>query len=262
MDDEAVARLAAIYSAEAEVFEELWAPEILPLGRRLATELPLTGTRRILDLGAGVGALLPDLRRSAPSALIVGADRAEGMIARADPSSSRVVLDAMRPPFAEGSFDAVIMAFVLFHLPDPLDALREVRRIMARGGSIAVGTWGESRPRAAILAWTEELDAHGAAELPAMSDHDRTDTPAKVVALLEAAGFRHTRTEVVRSEYPVSFEEFVALRTRIGPQRRRLETLPPESHERCLARAIARVEGMDPAEYIDDVDAILAWAIA
>jgi ubiquinone/menaquinone biosynthesis C-methylase UbiE len=39
-----------------------------------------------------------------------------------------VVADATQRPFAEGSYDVVVLAFVLFHIPEPEAALREVHR--------------------------------------------------------------------------------------------------------------------------------------
>jgi ubiquinone/menaquinone biosynthesis C-methylase UbiE len=257
-----VARLASRYSADAEAYEELWVPEILPLGHRLADAMPISDAELILDLGAGVGALLPHLQSAAPRAVTVAGDRAPGMIARVDASFPRLVLDAMHLPIADASVDAVVMSFMLFHTIDPLDTLREVRRIIRDGGAVGVATWGASRARAAVEAWTEELEAHGATEEDALADHDRTDTTAKMIALLEAAGFSEVRTETVRSEHPVSLKEFVALRTRIGSFSRRLRSLPSDVRERCLARAIERVSSMDPGEFVDDVDAILSVAVA
>jgi ubiquinone/menaquinone biosynthesis C-methylase UbiE len=113
------------------------------LARWLLEELPLAETRRVLDLGCGVGALLPHLDRVAPRALIVGLDRTEAMVALGPRDFPLLVGDAAELPFADGSFDAVVMAFMLFHLPRPTAGLAEAWRVLRPGGSVGLLTWGD-----------------------------------------------------------------------------------------------------------------------
>jgi ubiquinone/menaquinone biosynthesis C-methylase UbiE len=130
-------RIARHYSSEAEAYRDLWAPVLVDLARWLLDELPLEHARRVLDLGCGVGALLPHLHKVAPRALIVGLDRTEAMVALGPQDSPLLVGDAAELPFADGSFDAVVMAFMLFHLPRPIAGLAEAWRVLKPAGGSA-----------------------------------------------------------------------------------------------------------------------------
>jgi ubiquinone/menaquinone biosynthesis C-methylase UbiE len=49
--------------------------------------------------------------------------------------------DAEALPFADSSFDAVVGAFVLNHLPRPEVAAAELARVLASGGRLALSVW-------------------------------------------------------------------------------------------------------------------------
>jgi SAM-dependent methyltransferase len=106
----------------------------------LSTRLPRAG--RVLEVGAGTGELWQ--RVSRPEEPLTLVDFAPAMCDRLRQIDGARVLraDAARLPFAEGSFDTVIANHMLYHLDDPIAALRDFARVVAPGGRVAVALNG------------------------------------------------------------------------------------------------------------------------
>ena len=90
--------------------------------------------------------------------------------------------DATRMPFPDGSFDRVIAAEVLEHIPDDRRALREIARVLRPGGQVAVTVpaWLPER-----ICWRLSDDYHN---VP--GGHVRIYTRAEMETKLAQAGLR------------------------------------------------------------------------
>ena len=102
-------------------------------------------SRRVLEVGCGVGAQTEILLERFPDVRVQAVDRSAPQIARArehlrasivSGRASVDLVDAARLPFADGSFDGAFVCWVLEHMPDPVPVLREIRRVLRPGGTI------------------------------------------------------------------------------------------------------------------------------
>ncbi len=258
--DPRIAQQAASYGDDAHAYRALWAPVLLPMTIRLLDRLPLTDARIVLDVGTGVGAAIGEIRRRAPSAHIIGVDRSIGMLGLAPLPGARAVMDAMNLAVASGSIDVAVAAFMLFHLPDTSLGLRELRRVMRKGGTLGITVWGSDADVPAWDVWTEELDASGASQRDSSSsimNGEMMDTPDKLERLLRDAGFSSVHVEVLPLGFQPNAQEFTELQARFA-SRERLDSLSAAARESCIERATKRLNELSPGDFMDQSEVLLA----
>jgi demethylmenaquinone methyltransferase/2-methoxy-6-polyprenyl-1,4-benzoquinol methylase len=150
--DKSPPRIAAMFDAIAARYDFL--NHLLSGGmdiqwrRRAIQSLHLMGGERVLDLCTGTADLAIAAVRGHPGAArVVGIDFARAMLRvgreklQRERLSSQVTLvagDAMRIPMADGSVDAVTIAFGIRNVVDVLAACCEMRRVLRHGGRIAI----------------------------------------------------------------------------------------------------------------------------
>ncbi|HET9233388.1 MAG TPA: class I SAM-dependent methyltransferase [Candidatus Eisenbacteria bacterium] len=101
----------------------------------VARTLPVSGAR-VLEIGPGEGWLTRILNESGHR--VVALDLARGWLARLDAPAGKVAGEMTALPFADRTFDAVVAAEVIEHIPDLERALAEAARILRPGGTLVV----------------------------------------------------------------------------------------------------------------------------
>ncbi len=172
--------------------------------------------RRALDLACGTGYAAIGLAAAGLAGEVHASDLSIKMLercrdnARATASDIRLTLaDAEHLPYADASFDLIVARGALHHVPSPLDALREVRRMLEPGGVAVVlaepTAPGEKQVAAvvgtayrAVEIWRRlrrrERDLeHEQWEMASMAANLHTFAPGDIEELARDAGFSDVR---------------------------------------------------------------------
>ena len=153
-------------------------------------------TSRILDCGCGPGSITVGLAQWAPEGqtvgIDIGAEQLDGARALARDLGVKNVTfrqgDIFALPFEDESFDVVFSQTVLYHIPNPEKALAEIKRVLRRGGLVAL----RDAINAAIFIWPEDpliRDLGRMVRLGAQRSGGNPDVGRELGTLLHAAGF-------------------------------------------------------------------------
>ena len=151
----------------------------------------LASGQRLLDVGSGPGSITADLAVLVAPGEVVALEvneEAADLTRSGAPGVDVRVGDIHGLPFADGEFDVVHAHQVLQHVADPVAALREMRRVTAPGGLVAVRDADY-----AAMAWYPELPE--LAEWSALyrriarANGGEPDAGRRLAAWARAAGF-------------------------------------------------------------------------
>jgi SAM-dependent methyltransferase len=130
-DDARLRRRAAVYTGAASAYDAR-----IPLVAAAAGIAPT----RLLEVGCGWGELAEWLARDT-GATVVAIDSSQRMVelARMRGIDARLA-DVQQLPFADGEFDVVVAAWMLYHVPDLERGIAELARILRPGGRLVAAT--------------------------------------------------------------------------------------------------------------------------
>ena len=135
-----------------------------PLAPRFADLAGIGDGQRVLDVGCGPGALTAELVSRVGAASVSAAEPSASFAAAVRERLPGVEIQeapAERLPFADGTFDAALAQLVVHFMADPVQGLREMRRVTRPGGLVAACVWdhaGGRGPLAAFWSAVRQLD--------------------------------------------------------------------------------------------------------
>jgi ubiquinone/menaquinone biosynthesis C-methylase UbiE len=199
----------------------------------------------MLDIATGTGIVLRLARARHPGlGRLVGLDLTPGMLEVAREKSVGLDIefvegDATALPFEDESFDLVTCQQGLQFFPEPQQALREFRRVLAPGGRLIVACWCEIETAPGHHTLCEAVGHHFPDRKSIVRAPFSLTNGETLLTMIQDAGFATAAVErVERSARFASPEEFTRSFMEGSPMALAMADVPPEKRD-ALARDIA-----------------------
>jgi ubiquinone/menaquinone biosynthesis C-methylase UbiE len=158
----------------------------------LLDDAHLASGHKVLDIATGAGYVAAAAARRGARPVGLDFSATQVRLARVRYPSIRFEQgDAEALPFDGDTFETVVIAFGLCHLPDPDLALREAFRMLKPGGRVAFSVWDMPERSVGMGALYAAIRAHGSMDLglPTGPDFFLFSSPEQSIQALHAAGF-------------------------------------------------------------------------
>ena len=179
-----------------------------PFAADLVRRLPERPPGDVLEIACGTGIVTRKLReRVDPSLRLMATDLSPAMLdyARRKLGDHAGIewreADALKLPFADGSFGALVCGFGIMFVPDRQAMLKEARRVLVGDGILLFNVWDriEENPHASVNASVVEAMFPDDAEMRFRVPYDMNNHDF-LRELLAGAHFRETLIETKRIE--------------------------------------------------------------
>jgi len=227
--------------ADGEAYERTMGRWSRLVGDEFVNWLDTPKGLRWIDVGCGNGAFTERLLSRCAPAKVIAIDPSKEQLAyaRAQPGTKSAqfqVADAQNLPFADGSFDAAVMALVITFVPDPSKAVAEMTRVVRPGGWVATYMWDIPNGGLPIAPIRMAMNALSIAPAPlpgaTVSQRDA------LLALWEQAGLVSIELRVIRilTTY-ANFDDFwISNTVGVGPLGKAIQDLSPDIRARLQSR--------------------------
>jgi ubiquinone/menaquinone biosynthesis C-methylase UbiE len=258
---------APFWEKHREIIQQMFAP----VTQALVEDGLISGGHTVLDVATGPGE--PALTLAAlvgAEGKVLGIDPAPEMVEAARRATDHLgfrnaqfdVASADRLPFPADTFDAVVSRFGVMFFPSPVDAVREMLRVLKPGRKLALAVWhlAERNPFFYTLSRVIERYVDSPPSAPDAPDPFRFASPGKLRDVLAEAGAMAPSERLLQFtvQAPISVEDFWTLRCEMSEKLREKvamlsrEQLPEVKREALDAlRGYSTDRGMSfPAEVL------------
>ena len=220
---------APYWEKHREIIRQMFAP----VTQALVEDAQISRGQTILDIATGQGE--PALSVAAlvgPEGKVFGIDIIPEMVAAARREASRLGLENVtfdvasgdQLSFAPDTFDAAISRFGVMFCPSPMEAIREMLRVLKPGRKLALAVWhyADRNPFHCSLSRVVDRFIDPPPVTPNAPDAFRFATPGKLLEIYGQAGVVAPVERVLqfRIDAPVPAEDFWALRLEMSERLR------------------------------------------
>lgn len=232
-----------MFEVAADSYDRFMGRYSTQLSPQLADLAGVVAGQRVLDVGCGPGVLTGELVARVGASNVSATDPSETFVAATRDRFPEVDVrqaSAEELPFDDASFDASLAQLVVHFMTDPVEGLREMKRVTRPGGVVAASVWdfgGSRGPLSPFWEAARHLDPHVNDESERAGTHQ-----GHLFELFEAAGLSNPEeTSATASIEHATFEDWwEPFKLGVGTAGSYLSSLDPDrqSQVEVIAREI------------------------